>query len=228
MNLQKFGYQLRTLRTTAGYTQDQLIDSLQALAAAGPSEAYRELDGPTISRWERGSTRSKRLWKPTRAYMLHLINHFSDQLTAEAAKRWAIYCGYTLSPAELAPFLSQTDAAIQATTAQPLRQQPPLPDDYVNRAGLEQTIWAQLIQQQVVALTGLGGTGKSTLAIWAAHELAAERGINVIWIDDCRCKDGAFHVFEAQDRIARSLAVDLPNGAPAERAAALRTLLQSQ
>lgn len=228
MDLQKFGNQLYSLRSTAGYTQDQLIDALQSLAATGPTDAYRQLDGPLISRWERGSTKSKRKWKPTRAYMLHLITLFANQLTLETAQQWVLDCGYTLLPKELEALFPTNEAVIPAPVSQVPQQQPPLTDDYVSRTEFEQTIWAQLAQQQVVALTGLGGAGKSTLAIWAAHKVAIEQGIGVIWIDDCRYQDGSFHVFEAQERIARTLAVDLPNGALAERAAALRTLLHAQ
>lgn len=228
MNLQEFGHRLQTLRTTAGYTQDQLIDALQSLVAPGPREAYRELDAPLISRWESGSPRGKRKWKPTRVYMLTLIALFADQLTPEAARQWAAHCGYTFSASEIETLLPQRGTTTDPPDRQTLQQQPSLPDDYVSRTRLEQLIWRQLSEQQVVALFGPGGTGKTTLASWAAHRLATEKGRGVIWIDDCRCKDGAFHVFEAQDRIAHSLAVELPNGALAERAAALRTLLQSQ
>ena len=44
MNLQEFGHRLRTLRTTAGYTQDQLIDVLQLLVVPEPNGAYRVTD----------------------------------------------------------------------------------------------------------------------------------------------------------------------------------------
>ena len=80
MDLHAFGKQLRTLRQQAGWSQETLIEALDQQARLGPPAEYRVIDSTLLSRWERAHTQKGRSWKPTRAYILHLIHLFAAQL----------------------------------------------------------------------------------------------------------------------------------------------------
>lgn len=128
-------------------------------------------------------------------------------------------------PLKLSPAGPDAPGASSVPLSLPSRQQPPLPDPYVHRPELEQTLLSKVAAQQTVVLTGLGGTGKSTLAAWLAHQAAGSLVEGVIWVDECQLDGEGFDVFEAQGRLARSFNVELKGTSLAERAAELRTLL---
>ena len=101
MNLVEFGKQLQALRKARQWSQEALIEALDKLAHAGPPAEYRVIDSRLLSRWERAHTQKGRTWKPTRAYILHLIYLFAPQLDLAGAVAWAAQAGYTISAAEL-------------------------------------------------------------------------------------------------------------------------------
>src|SRR5215207_2131462 len=101
MDLKQYGEQLRTLRRQAGLSQEQLADALTALAQAAPADEFRVVDGTLLSRWESAREHKGRQWKPTRAYVIHLIRLFVDYLDGEGARLWAANAGYQLSQGEL-------------------------------------------------------------------------------------------------------------------------------
>src|SRR5687768_3199252 len=101
MDLKNFGEQLKTRRHQAQLSQTAFVDALEQLALAGPTEDYRVIDGPLISRWENGTMYKGRHWKPTRSYMCYLIRLFVGQLDLFTAQRWAALAGYRFSRAEL-------------------------------------------------------------------------------------------------------------------------------
>ncbi|MBN1993452.1 MAG: helix-turn-helix domain-containing protein, partial [Anaerolineae bacterium] len=74
MDLKKFGEQLRALRKKAGFTQEQFIDQLQQIAAAGPADEYRVINASLVSRWESAHEHHGRFWKPTRQYVIYLAH----------------------------------------------------------------------------------------------------------------------------------------------------------
>lgn len=123
---------------------------------------------------------------------------------------------------------SSSSAAAKSTSPQAPWQHPPLPDRYINRPELEQALLTRLETQPTVVLTGLGGAGKSTLAAWAAHQVAGSLVEGIIWIDDCRSATGNFDLFDAQRRIAQSCQVELQGSSLAERAGELRSLLRDK
>src|SRR6478672_8864992 len=111
MNLVEFGKQLQALRKAHHWSQEALIEALDQLARRGPPEEYRVIDGTLLSRWERAHTQKGRTWKPTRTYMLHLIQLFAPHLDLGRAQDWAAQAGYTISTAELQAWFPSSMAA---------------------------------------------------------------------------------------------------------------------
>ncbi len=117
MDLKQFGEQLRTLRQQARWSQEALIEALDQLARPGPANEYRVIDSTLLSRWERAHTQKGRIWKPTRTYMLHLIDLFAPQLDLARAQGWAAQAGYVIGAAELQAWFPAPTAAADAATA---------------------------------------------------------------------------------------------------------------
>ncbi len=227
MDYQKFGEQLKTLRQRAGISQTQLADKLQLIALAASPETYRVVDASLISKWERAKQRNKRPWKPTHQYMIYLIQIFVDQLDVEQARDWATQAGYQVSEVILQDTFAHQPSSVPTTipTSPRPMQHPPLPDSYVHRPDLETTILQQLQTQQIVVLRGLGGSGKSSLAVSVADQVADSFSDGVIWVDDCLQADHVYQVMMAQDRIASAFQVTLRGQSLSERAAQLRSLM---
>lgn len=102
------------------------------------------------------------------------------------------------------------------------QQHPPLFDGYIPRPEMEKLIEATLKAQQVLLLTGLGGIGKSTLAVWTANQLADSFTDGVIWID-CQPNNQVGYI---QETIAAAYQVKLASDSLPERSRELRTLLR--
>lgn len=122
MDLQQFGEQLQTLRKQAGLSQERLVEALDQRARLDPVEEYRAVDGTLLSRWERAHTQKGRIWKPTRPYMLHLIDLFASQLDLVGAQAWAAQAGYPIRAAELQAWFPAPIAAAVPPPRHPPRR----------------------------------------------------------------------------------------------------------
>lgn len=144
MDLQQFGEQLQTLRKQAGLSQERLVEALDQRARLDPVEEYRAVDGTLLSRWERAHTQKGRIWKPTRPYMLHLIDLFASQLDLVGAQAWAAQAGYPIRAAELQAWFPAPIAA----AVPPPRPRPTLPAEVTGFVGREREILQ--VQQRLV------------------------------------------------------------------------------
>lgn len=195
MDLQAFGKQLRTLRQQAGWSQETLIEALDQLARIGPPAEYRVIDSNLLSRWERAHTQKGRTWKPTRTYLLHLIHLFAAQLTPADAVAWAAQAGYTIHPAEVQAWFAGPPSPPQAN-ATPTTAALPLPPALADRGAAllfgiaaAQAELAQVLQAPtapwLVALAGIGGIGKTTLAtavVQALHNASPPSFTKILWV----------------------------------------------
>ncbi|GAB4456716.1 MAG: hypothetical protein Kow0031_37810 [Anaerolineae bacterium] len=197
--LTRFGQTLRRLRQQAGLKQLELAGQL-------------DVDPPIISNWERAYRRGGRTWKPNRAQMLALVKSFAGQLSPAEAQQWAALASYRFSAAELAE-------ALGGQALYPPRQLPPLPSVFTPRPALEADALTRFRQRGRLALVGVGGAGKTTLAAWLAQTVAADFPDGVVWVGE------QAEVSERQRRIAHSYDVTLRGLDDAARAAELRTLL---
>lgn len=183
-DLKQFGEQLQTLRKRAGLSQEQLVKALDWLACTGPDAEYRVIDGTLISRWERAHAQAGRQWKPTRAYVLHLINLFAGQLNCEAAQVWAAQAGYQVSAAELEQWFPPVAATpvqgAEAVSAHLPSDAPPprhnLPTaltSFVGRTDEVATVVEALTATptRLLTIVGEGGVGKTRLALAAAEAI---------------------------------------------------------
>jgi predicted ATPase/transcriptional regulator with XRE-family HTH domain len=189
-DLNQFGKQLQTLRKGAGLSQEQLVEALDRLARSGPATEHRVVDGTLISRWERAHVQSGRQWKPTRPYVLHLINLFANQLNREAAQTWAAQAGYQVSATELEQWFSSpapaptpgTKGANSAhhknDTPSPRHNLPTALTSFVGRTDEIATVVEALTASptRLLTIVGEGGVGKTRLAL-AAAEAIAEYGM---------------------------------------------------
>ncbi len=191
MDLKLFGEQLRTLRQEAGWSQEALIEALDQLARSGPASEYRVIDGTLLSRWERAHTQKGRTWKPTRTYMLYLIQLFAPYLDLVRAQAWAAQAGHAISVAELQvwfPIPTAADGA--ATNAQPksadsAENTPALPHNlptvltsFVGRDAEIARLLDYLADStlRLITLVGEGGVGKTRLALQVAHRVINQGG----------------------------------------------------
>lgn len=188
MDLKQFGEQLRALRQQAGWSQEQLLETLDQLARLGPLPEYRVLDGVLLSRWENGYTHQGRQWKPTRLYTLHLIQLFAAHLDLTGAQQWAAQAGYTLNTTELqAWFPTSTAETHNQTAVADLNKRASvaphnLPPNLTSFVGRETEIacildYLATPTTRLITLVGEGGTGKTRLALYVAHKVLNQPGV---------------------------------------------------
>ncbi|MBX3010492.1 MAG: NACHT domain-containing protein [Caldilineaceae bacterium] len=121
MDLKSFGTQLQQLRKAAGLSQESLATALDQLAQAASSADYRVVDSTLISRWERAPIQKGRRWKPTRPYVLYLLQIFTDYLDSTSAQQWTQSAGYTLTPQELADLFTESSLPrVQTVDSEPM------------------------------------------------------------------------------------------------------------
>lgn len=176
MNLQAFGKQLQAMRKQAGLSQERLAEALDQAARVGPPDDYRVIDGTLVSRWERAKASDSRVWKPTRAYVLHLIRLFADQLNEQAAQDWANQVGYRMGLDDLQGVFASSTTSTPAPARLFVPPKPPreLPHPLTSFVGREREI-NELIDSlaqpaaRLITITGEGGTGKTRLALAAAQ-----------------------------------------------------------
>jgi len=225
MDLTKFGEQLRALRKRAGFTQEQLINQLQQLAAVGPTEAYREINASLVSHWELAHKHSGRFWKPSRQYVIYLLRLFADQLDPGQADRWAKQAGYNLRAADLAKIFPDHQPAFTAQTQEEyeasLAKQANLPPE-THLFGIQENLDILLERLTaagapwLVSIEGMGGIGKTALAnaVIRRAELAG-RFQGVAWVS---AKQRAyFPGLGWQDEAAPALTVETLVGALLEQ-----------
>src|SRR5215204_1253141 len=113
MDLKQFGEELRSLRKEAQWSQEEVINRLDQLAQSAPPSEYRVIDATLLSRWEHARSQKGRQWRPTRTYMVYLIQLFAPFLDAARAQQWASYAGYQISMGELQAWFAPTDSSEQ-------------------------------------------------------------------------------------------------------------------
>lgn len=178
MNLTEFGKQLQALRKARQWSQEALIEALDQQARLGPVEEYRVIDSTLLSRWERAHTQKGRTWKPTRAYLLHLIHLFSPYLDLTRAAAWAAHAGYTISAAELQtwfpasnPEAADPQSPQAAGTPMPPHNLPQQLTPFIGRSAEVAALDALLADRQarLVTILATGGMGKTRLALALAE-----------------------------------------------------------
>jgi transcriptional regulator with XRE-family HTH domain len=175
MDLKQFGEQLKSRRQQAQLSQKAFVDALDQLALAGPTEDYRVIDGPLVSRWEQGSTHKGRHWKPTRSYMRYLLRLFAGQLDLLTAQQWAAQAGYRFSRAELQDIFTSQAAVVdwgEITHLGSFYGREP------EQVSLEH--WLVIDRCRLVAIVGIGGIGKTVLATKVVRQVSAHFDY-VIW-----------------------------------------------
>jgi WD40 repeat protein len=175
MDLKNFGEQLKTRRQQAQLSQTAFINALDQLALAGPTEDYRVIDGPLVSRWENGTMYKGRHWKPTRSYMRYLIRLFAGQLDLFTAQQWAALAGYRFSRAELQDIFVGQAAVIDWGETTGL-------GSFYGREREQATLerWLVADRCRLVAVVGIGGIGKTVLATRVARQVSSHFDY-VIW-----------------------------------------------
>lgn len=192
-DLRAFGQMLRQLRKTAGFYQEELAEQLNLIHTRFDPKSDLRIDGNRISKWERAFTdKSGRVWQPKRQHMLYLIETFAAQLTPETAQTWASQAGYALSRPELQPFFpDQVIASAPLPGSFPLQTNLTplalLPDQRLFGIEPKQQQLGRALEQSaapwLVAIDGIGGIGKTALAMAVVREImAAERFDEAIWI----------------------------------------------
>jgi transcriptional regulator with XRE-family HTH domain len=163
MNLEAFGQKLRELRTGSGLTQAGLAQQIPVSA-------------DLISLWERAYQYRGRIWRPDRASVVRLVEIFADHLDFGEAQQWVTLAGYTLGQSEL-----QEIFPLATSVAPPLEVQAKpdlvtlLPDPHLFGVKQDQQQLRVVLEQAgapwLVALDGIGGIGKTSLAVALAREL---------------------------------------------------------
>jgi hypothetical protein len=146
-----------------------------------------------ISIWERAYQHQARRWVPDRSSVLRLVEILADQLTSAEAQQWVSLLDYKLSQTELQRLFPadslQTSASAgplsaSQTTPKPLTL---LPDQPLFGVSQDQQRLRQLLEQPgapwLIAIDGIGGIGKSSLAAELAREISPlNRFCDIAWV----------------------------------------------
>lgn len=184
-DLRAFGQELRRLRTEAGLYQEELAGKLAAIHARLFPKTDLKLDGNRISKWERAfKSRAGQEWKPTRQQVLYLLEVFAGQLGPDRARNWALLAGYHLDRAEIQALFPSLP--VSAGPPGPKRLDL-LPEQPLFGIGRQQAELARVLaapaEPWLVAIDGIGGIGKTTLAAALVRELQpGNRFYDVAWI----------------------------------------------
>ncbi|NJN94474.1 MAG: helix-turn-helix domain-containing protein [Anaerolineales bacterium] len=173
MDLKAFGQKLRQLRNASGLSQDELAKLIPVATTL-------------VSNWERGYQHGNRFWRPDRVSLVILVKFFAGYLNANEAQRWLALADHTLTREELTQIFPD-----YIPPADPGRLRPTilalLPEQRL--FGISQThaqVRGALEQPEapwLVALDGIGGIGKTSLAGALVRELAATgRFCEVAWV----------------------------------------------
>jgi transcriptional regulator with XRE-family HTH domain len=186
LDLATFGQRLRELRKQCGLGLKEVANALDRLAASGPEAAYRNVDASLVGKWERAYQGRR----PTRAYVIYLINLFRSHLDYADAVAWAEHAGYRLTPEDVADMFPAT-----------LFQPPPLPHPQLTLSRLEPLPTHRLFgtaaaqsklegalhhpdDHWLLAIWGIGGIGKTSLANQLVRAvLATNRFYDVAWLN---------------------------------------------
>jgi hypothetical protein len=216
-NLKAFGKTLKTLRLTAGVSQQVLVERLDSIHSDG-TPGLLPIDSQLISKWETAYTYKGRQWKPSRVHMLYLIDAFADYLTLEQAQSWAAQAGHKLIESDLATIFSPEPDW-------PPAQAPQLPAFHVRRQCLETAILDQIDNKaQSLVLWGPGGVGKTTLAVWITKLLATRLPDGVIWVS----VQGDDSVTDIHNSIIEGLGLSLGPTSSTKQARKLHSRLQKK
>ena len=185
MNLPEFGQQLRTFRKQRGWERKDLADELERIALAGPADDRRDVDATLIGKWERAYQKRR----PTRAYVIHLIELFRQHLDLSQAFAWASKAGYQLRETDLTtifPTLSLHPPPVPNPSVT-LHRLDPLPPHrlFGIEAALDKLLHALNHQDDpwLLAIDGIGGIGKTALANQLVRKiLPTQRFYDVVWI----------------------------------------------
>lgn len=192
MNLTEFGKQLQALRKARQWSQEALIEALDQQARTGPPTEYRVIDSTLLSRWERAHMQKGRIWKPTRAYMLHLIHLFAPHLDLGSAQAWAAQAGYPIATAELQTWFPARTAAADGAMANVQPESTdrtvrvPTPSTALIGRKIEIATAITLLRRDdvwLVTLSGPGGSGKTRLALEIAFALVPDFADGVFFVD---------------------------------------------
>jgi len=156
-----------------------------AKASAGRFGSHQELSHVTISRWLRGEVKRPRAWQDLvkLAIVLRLSESEADKLLISASHRPIVRLREMASRAWDRKLLSHWDKRErQADQAPPPFQVPPDVSDFTGRkAKLEELKEAGRHQGAILCLQGMGGVGKTTLAIHLAYQLRPHFPDGVLW-----------------------------------------------
>jgi transcriptional regulator with XRE-family HTH domain len=192
-DLEAFGKKLRQLRKAAGFYQEELAEKLSLMQSRVVPRADLKIDGNRVSKWERFfKDREGRAWPPKREHVLGLIELFASQLDPEEAQTWAGQAGYQLSQEELYklfPAVVELPVGLPGLSdLQPNHLWLRLPAEQF-LFGVEQPrgqlrpILEQPGSPWLIALDGIGGIGKTSLAGVLAHDLMATgRFHDLAWV----------------------------------------------
>jgi transcriptional regulator with XRE-family HTH domain len=179
MNLPEFGQKLRELRTSRGLSQAALARQLP-------------VSTDLISLWERAYQHRGRTWRPDRAAVLRLVEIFADHLQPAEAQTWVAHVGYSLGQTELQKiFPGNAASAVPSVLPTQTSTKPillaPLPEARLFGVSREQQQLRLALEKAdapwLVALDGIGGIGKSSLATALVRELASTgRFQGIAWI----------------------------------------------
>lgn len=179
MNLPAFGQKLRELRIGRGFSQKVLARQIP-------------VSTDLISLWERAYQHRGRIWRPDRTALLRLVEIFADHLNPEEAQQWAAQAGYDLGQTELQKiFPGYFAPASPAFLPIEITIKPDflalLPEANLIGVSREQQQLRLVLEQEgapwLVAIDGIGGIGKSSLAAALVRELASTgRFDHIAWV----------------------------------------------
>ncbi|RMD58859.1 XRE family transcriptional regulator, partial [Candidatus Parcubacteria bacterium] len=193
-DLPAFGRKLRQLRKTCGFTQERLADELTRMlvevsleAQEGGNEQNRviSISGSLVSKWERGYVHKKsgKTWSPRREVVLCMLRLFGERMTFKEAARWTAQAGYSLEQSEVADIPFARPLHLESA----LERLPPFGEERLfGVENLQQALSHHLSQPDggwIIALEGIGGIGKTTLACIATRQaLQEEVFCHLAWV----------------------------------------------